>query len=63
LEIHLNFQLHPTEPANYRDSYTTASKEIVDTEIGMCLSDGIIMTDITITAAIEATAKLSWNFA
>jgi hypothetical protein len=27
--------LGSTEPANYRDSYTTISKEIVDTEIGI----------------------------
>jgi hypothetical protein len=30
---HLNFQLHPTEPANYRGSHTTGSKEIADIEV------------------------------
>src|SRR5215212_4576732 len=29
-QIHLNFQLHPTEPANYTGSYTTLRKEIED---------------------------------
>jgi hypothetical protein len=48
---------HPTEPANYRGSYTTISKELVDTEITM-RSDGVtIMTGIITTAALEATAK------
>jgi len=35
LQIHLNFQLYPIEPANYRGSYTKGSKEIVDIEIAM----------------------------
>ena len=34
---------NPTEPANYRGSYTTASKEIVDIEIAMCQGAGIIL--------------------
>ena len=49
--------MHPTEPANYRGSYTTISKELVDTEITM-RSDGVtIMTGITTTADLGATAK------
>ena len=37
---------NPTEPANYRGSYTTASKEIVDIEIAMCRNAGIVTTRI-----------------
>jgi hypothetical protein len=33
--IHLNFQLHPTEPVNSKGSCTTASKEILDVQIAM----------------------------
>jgi hypothetical protein len=44
------------------DSYTTASKEIVDTKITMRSSSLLTMTAI-ITAVVGATAKLSWNFA
>jgi hypothetical protein len=29
--IHLNFQLHPIEPANYTGSYIKVRKRIVDT--------------------------------
>jgi hypothetical protein len=43
---------NPTEPANYTGSYTTESKQIVDTEIGMCPSDVLIIIG-TLTAAIE----------
>jgi hypothetical protein len=49
--------LDSTEPANYRGSYTTILKEIEDTEIMIC-SDGVpIMTGITTTAPVGATAK------
>jgi len=34
---------NPTESANYRGSYTTASKEIVDIEIAMHQSTGTII--------------------
>jgi hypothetical protein len=37
---------NPTEPANYRGSYTTASKEIVDIEIAMSRNNGIVTTRI-----------------
>jgi hypothetical protein len=36
--------LDSTEPADYRDSYTTTSKEIVDIEIAMYRNAGIITT-------------------
>ncbi len=40
---------NPTEPANYRGSYTTVSKEIVDIEITMYQSVGtIIIGTITV---------------
>ncbi len=35
---------NPTEPANYRGSYNTASKEIVDIEIAMYHTVGITVT-------------------
>jgi hypothetical protein len=38
---------NPTEPANYRGSYTTARKEIVDIEIAMYQSAGTIVTAAT----------------
>jgi hypothetical protein len=57
LEIHLNFQLHSTDPANYRASYSSISKEIVDTKITM-RSDGVlIMTGVSTTAAVGVIAK------
>ena len=38
---------NPTEPANYRGSYSTASKEIVDIEIAMYQSAGtLVMTAV-----------------
>jgi hypothetical protein len=43
-ETDLNFQLHPTEPANYTGSYTTARKRIVDTENAMQQSSRTIAT-------------------
>jgi hypothetical protein len=43
---------NPTEPANYRGSYTTISKEIVDIEIAMCRNAGIVTTGI-ITIRLE----------
>jgi hypothetical protein len=52
LEIRLNFQLHPTEPAKYRGSYTAASKEIVDIEIAIYRNAGIVIS-YTITVAPE----------
>jgi hypothetical protein len=51
LQIRLKIQLHPTEPANYRGSYTTVSKEIVDIEIAMYQSAGTIVI-MTGTATI-----------
>ena len=42
---------NPTEPANYRGSYTTVRKEIVDIEIGMYRSAGTIIIDTIIIAA------------
>jgi hypothetical protein len=49
LQIRLNFQLHPTEPANYRGFYTKGSKEIVDIEIARYENSGtIIAVSITI---------------
>jgi hypothetical protein len=36
--------LDSTEPINYRSSYTTASKEIVDIEITMYQTAGTIVT-------------------
>ena len=42
--IRLNFQLHPTEPANYMGSYTTVRKEIVDREIAKHQSSRTILT-------------------
>jgi hypothetical protein len=57
---------NPTEPANYRGSYTAASKELVDIEIAMCRNSGIVITDtITIglgtmvTTTIELLLKLT----
>jgi hypothetical protein len=44
--------LGSTEPANYTGSYTTARKEIVDTEIAMHQSTGTITID-TITIAVR----------
>jgi hypothetical protein len=41
---------NPTEPANYRGSYNTASKEIVDIETAMYRNAGTI---ITATITIE----------
>ena len=35
---------HPTEPANYRSSYSSASKEVVDIKIALCQSACIIVT-------------------
>jgi len=35
--------LDSTEPANYRGSYTTKSKEIVDIEIAMYQSAGMVI--------------------
>jgi hypothetical protein len=47
--MRLNFQLHPTEPVNYRGSYTTGSKGIVDIELAMYQSAaGTVITDIII---------------
>jgi hypothetical protein len=43
LETRLTFQLHPTEPANYRGSYTRVRKRIVDTEIAMQQSSRTIL--------------------
>jgi hypothetical protein len=45
--IHLIFQLHPTEPANYTGSYTTFMKEIVDIEIAMHQSSRPILVTST----------------
>ena len=51
-----------TEPANYRGSYTTARKEIVDIEIAMYQSAGtLIIGTITIAArTIVTTMQLLW---
>jgi hypothetical protein len=54
LQIRLNFQLSPTEPANYTGSYTTGAKEIVDIEIAMYQSAGTLITD-TLTIAARRT--------
>ena len=35
---------NPTEPANYRGSYTATSKEVVDIKIAMCQSASTIVT-------------------
>ncbi|MDQ3837085.1 MAG: hypothetical protein M3270_09155 [Thermoproteota archaeon] len=43
LQIRLNFQLHPTEPANYTGSYTRVRKIIVDTEIAVHRSSRTIL--------------------
>ncbi|HYY67096.1 MAG TPA: hypothetical protein VE572_01975, partial [Nitrososphaeraceae archaeon] len=52
--IHLNFQPHPTEPAN-KGSYTAASKEIIDIEIAMYQSAGTVIIIIIIdTSTIAA---------
>ena len=40
----VNSVSHPTEPANYTGSYTAVSKEILDIEITMHQSAGIITT-------------------
>jgi len=47
------FSVHPTEPANYRGSYTTGSKETVDIEIAMCRNTGIGTTTI-IASCLES---------
>ena len=59
-QIRLNFQLHPTEPADYTGSYTTARKEIVDIEISMHQSAGtaIIIATITIASRTIATTEM-----
>jgi hypothetical protein len=53
---------NPTEPANYRGSYTTARKEIVDIEIAMYQSAGTLITNtITIAArTIVTTMQMLW---
>ena len=45
---------NPTEPANYRGSYTTASKEIVDIEIAMYQSGGTVSNDCDATVVAQA---------
>jgi hypothetical protein len=57
--IHLNFQPHPTEAANYTGSYTSVRKGIVDIEIAMYQSAGtviIIIDTSTIAAKTIVTA-------
>jgi hypothetical protein len=53
LEIISYFQSHPTEPANYTGSYTTARKRIVDTEIAMQQS-----LRTTVTTAMQTLSLL-----
>ena len=52
---------NPTEPVNYTGSYTTASKEIVDTQIAIHQSAGKIIVNTTTMAprTIMSTAKQS----
>ena len=57
LEIHLNFQLHPTEPANYTDSYIRVRKRIVDKEIGMLHGSTTILT--TAMQVLSSLLKLT----
>jgi hypothetical protein len=47
--------LHPTEPANYTGSNTSVSKQIVDVEIAMHQSAGIITETITIESLTTVT--------
>lgn len=47
---------NPTEPANYRGSYTTVSKEIAEIEIATCRNSGIII----ITTSISLVT--SWEY-
>jgi hypothetical protein len=51
---------NPTEPANYRGSNTTVSREIVDIEIAMYQSAGIITGTITIepVATVATTMQV-----
>jgi hypothetical protein len=50
---------HPTEPANYRGSYTTVFKEIVDTEISMYRSYRTVTIDtITIAPRTKITTAM-----
>jgi hypothetical protein len=52
---------NPTEPPNYTVSYTTAKKEIVDTEIEMHQSAGTVINTVTTaprTIIITATQML-----
>ena len=59
LEIRLNFQLHPTEPANYTGSYTTVSKEIANTEIAMSQSaDRVTIDNINIVSETTITIEM-----
>lgn len=59
LEIRLDFQPHPTEPALYRGSYTTGSKEIVDTEITLHRNAGIVIEHtITILPEIRVASMM-----
>jgi hypothetical protein len=57
-QIRLNFQLHPTEPANYRGSYTAVSKEIVDIEISLYRHARIVIIG-TITVALGTIATIA----
>jgi hypothetical protein len=45
-----------TEPANYRGSYTTARKEIVDIEIAMHQNSRTLLIDTIARTAIVTTA-------
>jgi hypothetical protein len=47
-----DFSAASHQPANYRGSYTTGSREIEDTEVSMCQGAGKIIT----------TAESSWSW-
>jgi hypothetical protein len=53
----LNFQPHPTEPANYRGSNNTEAKEIADIEIPMYQSAGTIVTTAVQLLLLKLTAS------
>jgi hypothetical protein len=57
--IESNLSPIPPNPPNYRGSYNTASKEILDIEIGMCRNTGIVTT--TIALLLELTVCTGYS--
>jgi hypothetical protein len=49
---------NPTEPANYRASYTRGSKEIVHREIAMYENAGIVGVDIVSAYMVIVATEL-----